>query len=78
MQPFWLVWCEKGNVPIRKHETRVEAEAEAERLARKQPGDVFIILQAVQSRCVDNMVKDYVDPGYLNGADVIPFWGRKP
>lgn len=42
--PFWLVWNEDGHVPMFKHASRKDAEAEASRLARENPGDQFHVL----------------------------------
>ena len=42
---FWMV---KGAGPTNyRHDTRAEAEAEAERLARCSPGECFYVLEAV-------------------------------
>lgn len=42
--PFFLVWCEGGNYPRFKHETRELAEAEAARLAGLNPSSEFHVL----------------------------------
>lgn len=52
---FWMVWNPQGNQPTYKHPTRDSAVAEAERLARKCPGDQFYILAATDLRVCDNM-----------------------
>lgn len=41
--PFYLVWNTARGVPTKMHKQRVDAEAEAKRLAEKHPGDVFYI-----------------------------------
>lgn len=43
---FWFVWTKQGYVPRRCHNTETAAHAEAERLARKHPGQKFIVLRA--------------------------------
>lgn len=43
----WCVWNKSGHRPKRFHNTREEAEAEAQRLARKRPGHKFIVMQMV-------------------------------
>ncbi len=65
MNKFWLVMRQPkneprdvpcGNVSLKKHETRMEAEKEAERLAIKQPSDVFVVLEA-RTCCQSSQVK---------------------
>lgn len=44
-QPFWMV---KGAGPAKAiHGTRADAEREADRLARNNPGEAFYVLQAI-------------------------------
>ena len=52
---FWLVWNPNGHAPTRTHETRRSAELEAERLARMNRGQRFIVLQSISERIVDDM-----------------------
>lgn len=47
--PFWMVWNPQGHAPTHKHPTALAAKAEAERLARTNPGAKFIVLQALGS-----------------------------
>ena len=42
---FWLVWCEEAQSPKVRHQSALEAGVEAERLARKNPGQRFYILR---------------------------------
>lgn len=61
--PFWLVWCEDGGAPTRKHETPERAEAEAIRLAQQSPGKSFCVLAMiarVTNRSGDAWKKVYV------------------
>lgn len=44
---FYMVWRGRGSVPTTQHETLETAEAEASRLARKEPGEVFYVLASV-------------------------------
>ena len=52
---FWLVWREGGNPPTRKHEFQDMAEAEAERLARLNPGVRFYVLETKSARIKDDV-----------------------
>lgn len=36
--PFWMVWNPQGHSPTVKHPSALAAKAEAERLARTNPG----------------------------------------
>jgi hypothetical protein len=54
-QPFWMVWSEHGRAPTYKHVTVQSARAEAERLARKNPGSKFHVLAAL-GHCTFNAV----------------------
>lgn len=47
VQPYWLV---HGDGPTNyRHPTRASADAEAERLARMNPGQVFVVLGSVEA-----------------------------
>lgn len=54
---FWMVWNPDGNAPRYKHRTEEAAFAEAERLARTNKGQVFVVLESAGARLVDDMVK---------------------
>lgn len=43
---FWVVWNPSRGLPQFRHNTQAAAEAEADRLAAKHPGDEFIVLRA--------------------------------
>lgn len=45
--PFWLVWNRRGRKPVFEHESYHSARAEAERLARRNPGEAFYVLAPV-------------------------------
>lgn len=45
--PFWIVWAPSGHRPPRVcHHQRHQAEHEAMRLAKENPGKDFIVMQA--------------------------------
>ncbi len=46
-QSFWLIWNERGHAPTVRHETKAGAKAEAERLARMNPGQQFHVMELV-------------------------------
>jgi hypothetical protein len=46
MKPYYYVY-RYGNAPVKRHASLAEAQAEAERLAAKNPGVAFEILKAV-------------------------------
>ncbi len=46
MKKFWMVWNPSGRAPTFKHETEVQAEGEAKRLASLHRGQSFFILEA--------------------------------
>jgi hypothetical protein len=52
---FWLVWNPQGHAPTRDHPTRQSAEHEAERLARANRGQRFIVLRSESERVVDDV-----------------------
>jgi hypothetical protein len=58
-ETFWLVWNEEKKTfpPKHKHDTSGGAEAEAERLARANPGETFVVLKSVSYRAIDSMVR---------------------
>lgn len=41
--PFYVVWVEDGCRPIKKHNTAIEASAEAHRLCEKEHADAYIL-----------------------------------
>lgn len=50
---FWVVWNDRQYPPTRKHWTLEEAQDEAERLARNNPGEWFYILKASEYRMAE-------------------------
>lgn len=61
--PFWLVWNPNGHSPAYKHPSPERATAEAERLARVNPGQTFVVLESVCGRRVDDMLRIEMRPG---------------
>ncbi|PXW28238.1 hypothetical protein [Paraburkholderia caballeronis] len=57
-QTFWLVWSPTSERPPRfRHGSEESATKEAERLARANPGQMFVVLEAKAARRVDDMVR---------------------
>lgn len=54
-EAFWMVWNPAGGAPTHQHGSLELAQQEAERLARKQPGRKFYVLEALELRSVDDM-----------------------
>lgn len=52
---FWLVWNPQGHAPTRDHGSKASADREAERLARANRGQRFIVLQSVGECVVDDV-----------------------
>jgi hypothetical protein len=48
MEKFWMLWNPKGASPTRQHKSIEAAIAEAERLARRDPGQEFYVLEALR------------------------------
>lgn len=48
-RPFWMVYGIGMDAPTHKHNSVTTAREEAKRLARKFPGDCFIVLEAVEA-----------------------------
>lgn len=67
---FWMVWNPQGHAPTRDHATRQSAEREADRLARVNRGQRFIVLQSVSERVVDDV---QVIAHVPDGDDELPF-----
>lgn len=67
--PFWFVWNENGRSPSYKHMNSVSAFNEADRLARSNPGEKFIVLQSVCAVQVNNLIRTDLRPA----TDDIPF-----
>jgi len=46
---YWMVHCPEGLPPKKMHETGTDAHEEAIRLAEKEPGKVFSVLEVIES-----------------------------
>lgn len=49
MLKFWMVYGLSGGRPIVKYWTKESAQAEAKRLAAQCPGELFVVLAAVDA-----------------------------
>lgn len=54
---FWMVYGLKRGTPSYKHYSKADARQEAERLSRSAPGEMFVVLAAV-----DAVVSPILDP----------------
>jgi hypothetical protein len=52
---FWIVWKEGESPPRKRHTSKESAEAEAQRLAIKENGQTFFILEAVSCVAANNV-----------------------
>lgn len=46
-EPFYMIYCPAGGAPTKQHKDFAEAQAEAERLAARERGKPFYVLQAL-------------------------------
>lgn len=67
---FWMVWNPQSRAPTLKHSTEESANAEADRLARKVPGERFYVLQAKRFVEKSDLVRVELQPV---SDDDIPF-----
>lgn len=58
---FWMVWNPTGNAPRVRHNTPDSAEAEATRLARENPANEFVVLEAKASFQVNTVTRTEFD-----------------
>jgi hypothetical protein len=49
IEKFWMVWGVQRNHPTYRHRSKLAAQAEARRLARVRPGELFVVLAAVDA-----------------------------
>ena len=64
---FWMVWNVDGNAPRYKHFSKALARDEAKRLAKLNPGNVFVVLAAV-----DAVVSPILEPQSVKLTKRIP------
>lgn len=67
--PYWLVWREDGSPPTYRHRGPIEAQKEAERLARAHPGKSFVVLCPISRVTETRLQVENFDPT----DDGIPF-----
>ncbi|WP_341989795.1 hypothetical protein [Azorhizobium sp. AG788] len=77
-QRFYMVWNPAGRAPTFRHPSYEGAMREARRLARMNPSEEFIVLAAVATAKVPDMVKVTPFTGPITvsaqpGDDEIPF-----
>lgn len=65
--PFWLVWTPNGHTPRYEHQSAASAHAEAQRLARENPGEKFYVLQPISETVRNDIVTRRFE------VDEIPF-----
>jgi hypothetical protein len=74
---FWCVWCDGGGSPTVKHREFDTAKREAQRLARMNPGQRFVVLAAAlayQKRDLDEIRFDQDRPIWADDMDAeVPF-----
>jgi hypothetical protein len=70
---FWMVWNVNGGTPRFKHFSKALARAEAERLSRQSPGDLFIVLAAVDAVISEVTPPETVKLTKPTPDDMIPF-----
>lgn len=58
--PFWMVFSPNQGPTSMQHRSKVEALAEAERLAKKHPGSIFYILRAEMGISTDQAPLKYI------------------
>ena len=61
MKPYYYIFNTSVGPPTKRHETLEEALKEAERLAQKQPGHAFEILQCIGTTRVANVQTFWMD-----------------
>ena len=71
-EPFWMVHAIGGGAPTYPHDSRISAETEAKRPARKAPGTVFVVLEAVGAVVKDDLQTITFRAAPLDDRD-IPF-----
>lgn len=69
---FWMVWNPRGHAPTHRHSTEGLADIEARRLARKCPGQAFVVLKEMYAVCTAEPVPP-VKRVDLDKLDEIPF-----
>ena len=73
MSDFYLVWNESGFPPRFRHQTRHDAQREAERLATMTKGQSFYVLHAVSVSSTPKPVETISLDGHGVDDDGLPF-----
>lgn len=60
METFFLVWEPNRGYTQKRHDTKSKAIKEAERLAHKEPGEEFFVLEALTMSTTEKPVKTIV------------------
>ncbi len=71
---FWCVWREGGGSPTVQQPSFEKAKREAQRLARANPGQQFVVLAAAIAFVKDDVREvRFVDDGAFDLDDKVPF-----
>lgn len=66
---FWMVWSPMAGQSKKMHVSLAEAQSEAERLAQKEKGKPFYVLEGKEVFVVEEPVKHYL----LKEIEEVPF-----
>lgn len=66
MEKFWMVWRDDSSASTVQHPSLQSAKQEAERLARANIGNRFVVLESLEFCTIDNPVHWY-------DTDTMPF-----
>lgn len=70
--PVWCVWNPHMDIPRFQHTSEASARREAERLARQNPGQRFIVLKSVAEVTKNDIIwKDHSNEEFKD--DHVPF-----
>lgn len=79
IEKFWMVWGIQRGMPRYRHFSKVSAQTEARRLSGDAPGELFVVLAAVDaviSPVLDPQPVKLIRPKKVDEADAddgIPF-----
>lgn len=68
-KPFWLVWNPERSAPQHMHDTLHSATHEAERLARQNQGETFIVLESVTALAVNRVQRTDLRPSLIHSRE---------
>lgn len=49
VEKFWMVWGIERGIPRYRHASKMAAQTEAKRLSSEAPGELFVVLAAVDA-----------------------------